>query len=308
MAQLGEDIHSCVQKAIPEALASLTQSHSNIEKIAQYCKTIAGSDPDPVAVFQKTQQYIPQALSNAAYHIHTVGLQLTNFLQLQANEIDKLDLQLQVLADKMRGIHDVTGSSSYKSAEAIKGAPRQPKMAKIESYRSPEKVVRQTINLAALDKVGIDSAGSRGTDSYEASFASPPPAAQTLRQPRSLPTSSSFSNSFDPPPSLAAPRFDAPPPPSIGAPPPPPSYNAPPPPPPSFGAPPPPPPSFGAPPPPPSFGAPPPAFDAPPPPFDDYGAPPPPFEDYAPPPPFEDDLPPPFEDSDAMPPPPPLNY
>ncbi|PRP74035.1 hypothetical protein PROFUN_16411, partial [Planoprotostelium fungivorum] len=146
-----DDVHSCIEKTIPQALADLNQSYSHIEQIAQYCKKIAASE-----VFQKTQAYIPQALSNAAYHVHTVGLHLTNFLQLQANEIDKLELQLQVLSDRMKAVHDHTGSSSFRTPEAVKGKPRsQPKATKIEAP-AVERFARQPIDLAALDGHGIE--------------------------------------------------------------------------------------------------------------------------------------------------------
>lgn len=93
-----DDLHSCINSTIPKALGDLAQSHTNIEQIAAYCRNAYMTEPNQQEVFRKTQAYIRDALSNVAYHIHTVGLHLTNFLQLQANEVDKLDLQLQTLS------------------------------------------------------------------------------------------------------------------------------------------------------------------------------------------------------------------
>jgi hypothetical protein len=94
-----EQLSLTINSTIPKALADLNQSHKNIDQIAQYCKNAYATEADQNAVFQKTQAYIKDALSNVAYHIHTVGLHMTGFLQLQAKEIERLDLQLQTLAD-----------------------------------------------------------------------------------------------------------------------------------------------------------------------------------------------------------------
>jgi hypothetical protein len=91
------DLHSIVQTVLPGALSELAQSHENIEKIAQYCRNAYTADQSDA--FGKTQTYIRDALSNVAYHVHTVGLHLTNFLQLQVTELDKLDLQIRTLTD-----------------------------------------------------------------------------------------------------------------------------------------------------------------------------------------------------------------
>ncbi len=95
--EASDNIHNCMTVTLPSALANLQQSQKNIEQIALYCKTAYANENEQPAVFQKTQMYLKDALSNVAYHIHTVGLHLTNFLQLQVNEIDKLDLQIQTL-------------------------------------------------------------------------------------------------------------------------------------------------------------------------------------------------------------------
>jgi hypothetical protein len=97
--QGSEDMNQMMTATFPKALSELAQSQQNIEQIAQYCKNAYLSDPDQNAVFGKTQVYLKDVLSNVAYHIHTVALHLTGFLQLQTKELDKLDLQIQSLTD-----------------------------------------------------------------------------------------------------------------------------------------------------------------------------------------------------------------
>ena len=92
------DVHAIIKTTLPNALKDLEKSHRNITQIAEWCKNAYNADPNP-EIFAKTQNYVRDALSNVAYHIHTVGLHLTNFMQLQTAEVDKLDLQLGTLTN-----------------------------------------------------------------------------------------------------------------------------------------------------------------------------------------------------------------
>ena len=93
-----KDLASC-QAALPQVLADLQQSSTNVTKIAEYCRATYASSPDALATYANTQNYIKDSLSNVSYHIHTMGIHLTNFLQLQSFEMDKLDLQVQALTE-----------------------------------------------------------------------------------------------------------------------------------------------------------------------------------------------------------------
>ena len=50
-------------------------------------------------LFAQTKQYTNDALLNVAYHVHQVSLQLTNYLQVQAAELEKVDLQIKTITD-----------------------------------------------------------------------------------------------------------------------------------------------------------------------------------------------------------------
>jgi len=215
------EIVQSITTTLPNALNELNQTHSNLDKITQYCKSAYSQEPDQNAVFQKTQNYIKDALSRVAYDIHTVGLHLTNFLQLQANEIEKLDLQIQTLTDRMKAAHDNTGASGFRTMEAVKTYQKKPKMKKCDENELPEnarslnRFTRQSINLKALDNVGMDLTGHKGTDVYNISAPSV-----------NMESSNSFqaTNIHSPPtfnaPTMAPPPFNPPPGVNLGVPPP----------------------------------------------------------------------------------------
>lgn len=142
----------------------------------------------------------------------------------------------------MRAAHDSTGTSGFRTIESVKEYVPLAKIKKLEgdpngvfqcltlakeselpeNARAHQRYVRQAIDLKALDNVGIDLAGNKGTDSFTGSMAAP---SNNLRAP---------------PMSMAAPPNMAPPP--LGFAPPPAFDGLPPPPPVDFGMPPPPPP------------------------------------------------------------------
>jgi len=235
-----ESIESLVTKTIPQSLSELKQSHSNIEQIAQYCKNAFQQKPNKQEIFSETQRYLRDALSNVAYHVHTVGLHLTKFLHFQINEIDQLELQVKTLTDRLKSAHDTTGVSSFRTMEAVKSYQRQPK-SKTVSIAPLEAYQREPLNLKLLDNVGIDLSGNKGGDSFQTlqnnpstlnkQMQAPPPSMQAPR-PQPPPPQPQYPSQvqFVPPP--PPPMDDLPPPPPMDDLPPPPMMDDLPPPPP----------------------------------------------------------------------------
>lgn len=87
-----------IQGTLPAALKALLDSHNSIAQIADYCKRAYTAD-DPNKIFEQTQKYTKEALANVAYHVHAVSTHMTNLLELQANELEKLDVQLRTITD-----------------------------------------------------------------------------------------------------------------------------------------------------------------------------------------------------------------
>src|SRR5689334_20988607 len=82
---------------IPKKIEELIESQQNVEKIYTYCKKQFENEPDKV--FGETKQYVHHALLNAAYHVSEVAAHVTNALQLQVSELEKLDLQIQSITN-----------------------------------------------------------------------------------------------------------------------------------------------------------------------------------------------------------------
>ncbi len=96
---MAADMHSYVQTTIPKALQDLLESNNNIKQIATYCKSAYLSPGDQAKVYDQTREYTKECILNVAYHVQTIGTHISSLLDLQTNEIDKLDIQIRALSD-----------------------------------------------------------------------------------------------------------------------------------------------------------------------------------------------------------------
>jgi hypothetical protein len=93
---MAENIEVLASKTLPNALKSVQDSKETMDKIVAFC--LNQSKADYEQLFKQTQEYTKEAITNIAYHTHTVGTHLTNFLKLQLCELENLELQINTLA------------------------------------------------------------------------------------------------------------------------------------------------------------------------------------------------------------------
>jgi cobalamin biosynthesis Mg chelatase CobN len=113
-----EDIETIRGKTLPDALKSIQESKETLDKIVSYYVDTKSTEYEKF--FQQTQDHTKEAITNVAYHAHTVGTHLTNFLKLQLLELEKLELHLCTLADRMRLSHDSAGQLGYRTPASVK--------------------------------------------------------------------------------------------------------------------------------------------------------------------------------------------
>ncbi|KAM9986573.1 hypothetical protein ACTFIY_010980 [Dictyostelium cf. discoideum] len=325
------DINVYSQTTIPNAMAELMDNHNKMEQISAYCKSLYANG-DAAQAYEQTQGYAKNALLNVAYHIQTVGTHITSLLQLQTNEMEKLNIEIQTLTQRVRMIHDSTGTNVFSNQDAAKPYKSSLKNRKVETEatKAPVKYVHKPISYGIsasdINQNGVPPPLNHSNSSANLTSSSGHLAASTSNsstpsyQSPSYSSQPTISSGTPPPIQKQPPRVaNAPPPPSLSVPaaPPPPVMNVPPPPPTSqrpssvnnnnaplndFPPPPPPPSSSsgGDLPPPPSFGLPPPPTlgddfpPPPPPPVGSYDFPPPPARPQSQ-----------FYDHNDFPPPPP---
>eukprot|EP01097_Dermamoeba_algensis_P007557 TRINITY_DN4796_c0_g1_i1.p1 TRINITY_DN4796_c0_g1~~TRINITY_DN4796_c0_g1_i1.p1 ORF type:complete len:178 (+),score=33.36 TRINITY_DN4796_c0_g1_i1:128-661(+) len=147
--ELPTDLVSC-NDAISQALSDLIKTNNDISAISQYCKE--NFRPNDDAAFKTTEQYTHDSLLNVAYHVHRVGIHMTNFLEIQAIELEKAELMIKHLTLRLRGTVEGCAESSFRTADYFKSYQRTQKEQKLDFAQMPEsarprKFVRQPFNL-----------------------------------------------------------------------------------------------------------------------------------------------------------------
>jgi len=154
---------------IPGALDGLRKSCTDLQQIAEWCKNAGETEQNSADVFRQTQDYVKNALSNVAFHIHTVATHLTTYLQYQALEVEQMDWHMRVLIDRMRLSHDAAGMNGLRTLDAAAKYKKQEKMRKVPDAplaQALPRYVRRTLDLNVLNNVGMDLSGNRGTDAF----------------------------------------------------------------------------------------------------------------------------------------------
>lgn len=114
MAQEIEDIASL---KLPEALKQLKNGYEAMEKIARYCHG-AQKKKEYQQIYMQSQDYSKDALTNAAYHVNAIGIHLTQFLTLQSERVEQLDIHIKILSDRLSGLKASAGLAFYASEKA----------------------------------------------------------------------------------------------------------------------------------------------------------------------------------------------
>ena len=95
---MAQEIGDIATVKLPEALKQLQNGYEAMDKIARYCHG-AQKKKDYQQVYMQSQDYSKDALTNAAYHVNAIGIHLTQFLTLQAEKVEQLDIHIKILTD-----------------------------------------------------------------------------------------------------------------------------------------------------------------------------------------------------------------
>jgi len=207
-----------------KSLKELEECKQKIDGVLAYCRDKYASDKKKI--FTYTQSETKNALQNVTYHINAMSQHLSSVLSVQASEIEKIDLQLKEITNRVQLSHQEVGNKALVLLRTEhEGAPLQPdKIKKLEGTAIPSLPAhqRQKIEFGELDNIGISLASGQATKTFGT-------IRNTQYSQRSVSSAPANTGSFaSGPPTLARnfddmvpPPSDLPPPP-MGAPPPPP--------------------------------------------------------------------------------------
>lgn len=138
----------------------LSASKAKIEEIATFCQTAYQTQPGEQS-FAQTQTYAHNALQNVAHHIHTVASHLTNFLILQAEQLDKMELEVTSAASRLASVKENSARLGLATLQRDRAPQHSVKNRKLAQEVLPPELQKRRerlparIDLSALDDVGV---------------------------------------------------------------------------------------------------------------------------------------------------------
>ncbi|XP_001946649.1 abl interactor 2 [Acyrthosiphon pisum] len=150
MAELAQ----LLQADIPEGRNSLTDSHVNLERVAEYCEGNYFQAENKRLALEETKNYTTQSLASVAYQINTLAYNFLQLLDLQTVQLSEMDSQINHIAQNVMIHKEKVARREIGVLTANKTTNRQYKIIAPANPEKPIKYVRKPIDFTALDDIG----------------------------------------------------------------------------------------------------------------------------------------------------------
>ncbi|XP_064471812.1 abl interactor 2-like isoform X2 [Ornithodoros turicata] len=154
MPSVMTDIMTLIQHEIPEGRQNIHDSHTNLEKVAEYCEANYFQADNKHAALEETKRYATQSLASVAYQINTLAYNLLHLLDLQTAQLAEMESQVHHLSQTVMIHKEKVARREIGVLTANKSATRQHKILAPASQERPVKYIRRPIDYSVLDDVG----------------------------------------------------------------------------------------------------------------------------------------------------------
>ncbi|XP_063218111.1 abl interactor 2 [Bacillus rossius redtenbacheri] len=149
---------------IPEGRSSLADSHTNLERVAEYCEDNYFQSENKRGALEDTKNYTTQSLASVAYQINTLAYNFLQLLDLQSSQLADMESQMNHVAQTVMIHKEKVARREIGVLTANKTTSRQYKIIAPANPEKPIKYVRKPIDFTALDDIGHGvKSGTGGT-------------------------------------------------------------------------------------------------------------------------------------------------
>ncbi|XP_059479281.1 abl interactor 2-like isoform X2 [Neocloeon triangulifer] len=159
-SELGSDTEHLAELAallsteLPEGRASLSDSHQNLQRVAEYCEENYYQSENKRAALEDTKSYTTQSLASVAYQINTLAYNFLQLLELQGSQLADMESQMNHLSQTVMIHKEKVARREIGVLTASKTTNRQFKIIAPANPEKPIKYVRRPIDYNALDNLG----------------------------------------------------------------------------------------------------------------------------------------------------------
>ncbi|XP_037951218.1 abl interactor 2 isoform X1 [Teleopsis dalmanni] len=149
-----DELATLIRTEIPDGRQSLRDSHTNLERVADYCEDTYYRADNKKAALEATKNYTTQSLASVAYQINTLAYSYMQLLELQAQQLSEMESQMNHIAQTVHIHKEKVARREIGVLTANKVSSRQFKIVAPINPEKPIKYVRKAIDYSILDEIG----------------------------------------------------------------------------------------------------------------------------------------------------------
>ncbi|XP_011303969.1 abl interactor 2 [Fopius arisanus] len=148
------ELAALLRQDIPEGRSNLADSHTNLERVAEYCEANYFQAENKRIALEETKNFTTQSLASVAYQINTLAYNFLQLLDLQTSQLAEMESQMNHIAQTVMIHKEKVARREIGVLTANKMTTRQYKIIAPANPEKPIKYVRKSIDYNTLDEIG----------------------------------------------------------------------------------------------------------------------------------------------------------
>lgn len=148
------DVVTLLHSEIPEGRSNLTENHTNLERVAEYCEANYFQSEHKRSALEETKNYTTQSLASVAYQINTLAFNFLQLLELQTAQLAEMESQMNHISQTVMIHKEKVARREIGVLTANKSTNRQYKIIAPANPEKPIKYVRKPIDYTIYDDIG----------------------------------------------------------------------------------------------------------------------------------------------------------
>lgn len=143
------ELAALLRSEIPEGRSNLTDNHTNLQRVAEYCEANYFQNESKRMALEETKNYTTQSLASVAYQINTLAYNFLQLLELQSAQLAEMESQMNHISQTVMIHKEKVARREIGVLTANKSTNRQYKIIAPANPEKPIKYLRKPIDYAS---------------------------------------------------------------------------------------------------------------------------------------------------------------
>ncbi|CAG9818242.1 unnamed protein product [Phaedon cochleariae] len=148
------ELAALLRSEIPEGRSNLTENHTNLQRVAEYCEANYFQNDSKRMALEETKNYTTQSLASVAYQINTLAYNFLQLLELQTAQLAEMESQMNHISQTVAIHKEKVARREIGVLTANKSTNRQYKIIAPANPEKPIKYLRKPIDYTIFDDIG----------------------------------------------------------------------------------------------------------------------------------------------------------